>query len=176
MKVTVYISPPSLKPNLTTQKYKKVKWANNKKTVNRSSEPGPSTSRHTLPAKNSWSSKKSPHPPHSPFRHHNTPQRERKRERRRNKMSGWDEGAVYYSDQPQFPEAGDAATVSPHAVMTKFKEFIRTFEIGQNCFPYREALLDNPKRLLVHLEDLLSFDSDLPSLIRSAPADFLPVV
>ncbi|KAF2613172.1 hypothetical protein F2Q70_00010453 [Brassica cretica] len=90
-------------------------------------------------------------------------------------MSGWDEGAVYYSDQPQFPEAGDAATVSPHAVMTKFKEFIRTFEIGQNCFPYREALLDNPKRLLVHLEDLLAFDSDLPSLIRSAPADFLPV-
>lgn len=91
-------------------------------------------------------------------------------------MSGWDEGAVYYSDQPQFPEAGDTATVSPHAVLTKFKEFIRNFEIEQNCFPYREALLDNPKRLVVHLEDLLAFDSDLPSLIRSAPADFLPVV
>jgi DNA replication licensing factor MCM5 len=90
-------------------------------------------------------------------------------------MSGWDEGAVYYSDQPQFPEAGDAATISPHAVLTKFKEFIRNFEIEQNCFPYREALLDNPKRLVVHLEDLLSFDSDLPSLIRSAPADYLPV-
>jgi len=91
-------------------------------------------------------------------------------------MSGWDEGAVYYSDQPQFPEAGDATTISPHAVLTKFKEFIRNFEIEQNCFPYREALLDNPKRLVVHLEDLLSFDSDLPSLIRSAPADYLPVV
>lgn len=175
MKVTVYISPPSLKPNLTTQKYKKVNGPKIRNPFIDQASPAHLLPATLFPPKTHRRSKKALIP-HSPFRHHNIPQRERKRERRRNKMSGWDEGAVYYSDQPQFPEAGDAATVSPHAVMTKFKEFIRTFEIGQNCFPYREALLDNPKRLLVHLEDLLSFDSDLPSLIRSAPADFLPVV
>ncbi|XP_021910322.1 DNA replication licensing factor MCM5 [Carica papaya] len=92
-------------------------------------------------------------------------------------MSGWDEGAVYYSDQAQFPEDAGAenAAVSRHSILTKFKEFVRNFETEKNSFPYRESLLNNPKRLLVHLEDLLSFDSDLPSLLRSSPADYLPL-
>ncbi|XP_039033445.1 DNA replication licensing factor MCM5-like [Hibiscus syriacus] len=97
-------------------------------------------------------------------------------------MSGWDEGAVYYNNQAQFTEAcGEAeaaaasSTTSGHSVLLKFKEFIRNFEKEKNVFPYRESLVNNPKFLLVHLEDLLSFDSDLPSLLHSAPSGYLPL-
>ncbi|XVE97520.1 hypothetical protein REPUB_Repub03eG0026500 [Reevesia pubescens] len=97
-------------------------------------------------------------------------------------MSGWDEGAVYYSNQAQFTEASSeaeaaatSATASRHSVLLKFKEFIRNFEKDKNVFPYRESLVNNPKFLVVHLEDLLSFDSDLPSLLRSSPSDYLPL-
>ncbi|KAK5773145.1 hypothetical protein PVK06_049450 [Gossypium arboreum] len=97
-------------------------------------------------------------------------------------MSGWDEGAVYYSNQAQFTEASSEAeaaaastTASRHSVLLKFKEFIRNFEKEKNVFPYRESLVNNPKFLMVHLEDLLSFDSDLPSLLRSSPSDYLPL-
>ncbi|WRX32916.1 MCM domain - like 9 [Theobroma cacao] len=97
-------------------------------------------------------------------------------------MSGWDEGAVYYSNQAQFTEASSEAeaaaassTASRHSVLLKFKEFIRNFEKEKNVFPYRESLVNNPKFLVVHLEDLLSFDSDLPSLLRSSPSDYLPL-
>jgi DNA replication licensing factor MCM5 len=94
-------------------------------------------------------------------------------------MSGWDEGAVYYSDQAQFPESGTdaaAATPSRHTILRKFKEFIRNLETDKNVFPYRESLINNPKSLLVHLEDLLAFDAELPSLLRSSPSDYLPLV
>ncbi|KAK8980263.1 hypothetical protein V6N11_061477 [Hibiscus sabdariffa] len=96
-------------------------------------------------------------------------------------MSGWDEGAVYYSNQAQFTEASSEAEAvasahsSRHSVLLKFKEFIRNFEKEKNVFPYRECLVNNPKFLTVHLEDLLSFDSDLPSLLRSSPSDYLPL-
>lgn len=96
-------------------------------------------------------------------------------------MSGWDEGAVYYSDQAQFPDSGSdaaaaAAAPSRHTILRKFKEFIRNFETDKNFFPYRESLVHNPKSLLVHLEDLLAFDAELPYLLRSSPADYLPLV
>ncbi|GLT25412.1 hypothetical protein SLA2020_005430 [Shorea laevis] len=94
-------------------------------------------------------------------------------------MSGWDEGGVYYSDQAQFPdgspEAEAASAASRHSILQKFKEFIRNFETERNVFPYRESLVNNPKFLVIHLEDLLSFDSDLPSLLRSSPSDYLPL-
>ncbi|GMI81446.1 MINICHROMOSOME MAINTENANCE 5 [Hibiscus trionum] len=95
-------------------------------------------------------------------------------------MSGWDEGAVYYSNQAQFREASSEAEAtaasahsSRHSVLLKFKEFIRNFEKEKNVFPYRESLVNNPKFLMVQLEDLLSFDSDLPSILRSSPSDYL---
>ncbi|CAH9134424.1 unnamed protein product [Cuscuta epithymum] len=99
-------------------------------------------------------------------------------------MSGWDEGAVYYSDQAQFPHgggSGDAnqATKSRHVILQKFKEFIRNFphKSQPNMFPYREALLENPKSLIVNLSDLLSYERDqtLPELLRQNPADYLPL-
>ncbi|CAH9093431.1 unnamed protein product [Cuscuta europaea] len=99
-------------------------------------------------------------------------------------MSGWDEGAVYYSDQAQFPHGGGSgdsnqATKSRHVILQKFKEFIRNFphKSQPNLFPYREALLENPKSLIVNLSDLLSYERDqtLPELLRQNPADYLPL-
>ncbi|KNA03934.1 hypothetical protein SOVF_204460 [Spinacia oleracea] len=93
-------------------------------------------------------------------------------------MSGWDEGAVYYSDQAQFPTGranGLEVGGSRHSVLLKFKEFIRSFETNSNVFPYRESLVHNATSLVVNLEHLDAFDPDLPSLLRSAPADYLPL-
>jgi DNA replication licensing factor MCM5 len=55
-------------------------------------------------------------------------------------MSGWDEGAVFYSDQAQFPRGSDPDqnnSVTPHAALRKFKEFIRGFHGSKGDFPYR---------------------------------------
>lgn len=95
-------------------------------------------------------------------------------------MSGWDEGAVYYSDQALAGDdgagaRGEASTDSNHSLLQKFKEFIRSFETANNVFPYRESLLHNPKFLLVDMGDLDTFDSDLPAKIRSSPSDILPL-
>ncbi|CAK9170645.1 unnamed protein product, partial [Ilex paraguariensis] len=98
-------------------------------------------------------------------------------------MSGWDEGEIFYSDQAQFPHGGGGGGggpeqgVSRHTILRKFKEFIRNFE-SKNVFPYREALLQNPKYLLVNLADLLKYDKDqedLGKLLRENPADYLPL-
>lgn len=105
-------------------------------------------------------------------------------------MSGWDEGAVYYSDQAQFPHGGGGAAggggdgenggVSRHVILRKFKEFIRNFpdKSQPNVFPYREALVENQNYLVVNLSDLLSYERDqtLPELLRQNPADYLPLV
>nr|KYP46283.1 DNA replication licensing factor mcm5-A [Cajanus cajan] len=88
-------------------------------------------------------------------------------------MSGWDEGAVYYSDQALAGDdgaglRGDGGTDSNHSLLQKFKEFIRNFETANNVFPYRESLLDNPKFLLIDIGDLDTFDSDFPAKLRSS--------
>ncbi|KAJ4754431.1 DNA helicase [Rhynchospora pubera] len=93
-------------------------------------------------------------------------------------MSGWDEGAVYYSDQAQFPRGGDPDqnnSVTPHAALRKFKEFIRGFHGSKGDFPYRESLVHNPEHLTVALEDLDAFDSELSEKLRNSPAEYLPL-
>lgn len=102
-------------------------------------------------------------------------------------MSGWDEGAIYYSDQAQFPRGGGNGgsgdpeqAASRHTVLRKLKEFIRNFahQNQPNVFPYRESLVQNPRYLLVNLSDLLNYDKDqdLRDLLRKNPADYLPLV
>lgn len=94
-------------------------------------------------------------------------------------MSGWDEGAVFYSDQAQFPRGSagenEHAAATRHSLLRKFKEFIRGFETEKNAYPYRESLVHNPKYMLVHMEDLDAFDAELPAKLRSSPADCLPL-
>ncbi|KAG9456246.1 hypothetical protein H6P81_000754 [Aristolochia fimbriata] len=93
-------------------------------------------------------------------------------------MSGWDEGKVFYSDQAQFPRGGadpNQTSLTPHASLRKFKEFIRAFQSENGDLPYRESLVHNPKFLLVAIEDLEAFDPELSEKIRRAPSDYLPL-
>ena len=56
-------------------------------------------------------------------------------------MSGWDEGAVFYSDQAQFPQGDPAAAdITRHSSLRKFKEFLRGFTDPTGDFPYRYPL------------------------------------
>ncbi|KAK4774400.1 hypothetical protein SAY86_009335 [Trapa natans] len=88
-------------------------------------------------------------------------------------MSGWDQGRLYYTDQPTVVEYGGvAATASPDSVRSLFKEFIRGFK-KNNIFHYRESLLQNPSSLLIDMDDLDGFNSDLTGFLRSSPADYL---
>ncbi|KAL8152480.1 hypothetical protein V2J09_010240 [Rumex salicifolius] len=95
-------------------------------------------------------------------------------------MSGWDEGAVYYSDQAQYPLGGGGGPggdqdSTRHSILLKLKEFIRNFETDQNVYPYRENLVNNRRHLKINLEDLDGFDPVLPAKLRSSPADYLPL-
>ncbi|KAI5320702.1 hypothetical protein L3X38_040410 [Prunus dulcis] len=83
-------------------------------------------------------------------------------------MSGWDEGAIYYSDpsavarrRQRRPRKQTRLPPPATRSLQKFKEFIRSFETQKNVFSYRESLLHNPKYLLVDIEDLDAFDADL---------------
>ncbi|XP_058180737.1 DNA replication licensing factor MCM5 isoform X2 [Rhododendron vialii] len=97
-------------------------------------------------------------------------------------MSGWDEGAIFYSDQAQFPRGGNGGGgdseqgASRHTVLRKFKEFIRSYarKDQPNVFLYRESLVQNPKFLLVDLADLCKYDN-LDELLRASPTDYLPL-
>ncbi|PKU64318.1 DNA replication licensing factor MCM5 [Dendrobium catenatum] len=94
-------------------------------------------------------------------------------------MSGWDEGAVFYSDQAQFPRGGgdpDHGSLTRHAALRKFKEFIRGFSGEKGEFLYRESLVHNPDHLTIAMEDMNSFDADLADKIRKLPADYLPLL
>ena len=56
-------------------------------------------------------------------------------------MSGWDEGAVFYSDQAQFPQGDPAAAdITRHSALRKFKEFLRGFTGPTGDFTYRYTL------------------------------------
>ncbi|KQK01163.1 DNA replication licensing factor MCM5 [Brachypodium distachyon] len=92
-------------------------------------------------------------------------------------MSGWDEGAVFYSDQAQFPRGGDpgGAEITRHSALRKFKEFLRGFTGPTGDFPYRESLVHNRDHVTVAIEDLDAFDAELADKIRKAPADYLPL-
>ncbi|KAL6973941.1 minichromosome maintenance protein 5, partial [Sarracenia purpurea var. burkii] len=96
-------------------------------------------------------------------------------------MSGWDEGAIFYSDQAQFPRGGNGGgdpdqAASRHTVLRKFKEFIRSYarKDQPNVFLYRESLVQNPKFLVVDLADLCKYDN-LDELLRTSPTDYLPL-
>uniref|UniRef100_A0A0D9V1H3 DNA replication licensing factor MCM5 n=1 Tax=Leersia perrieri TaxID=77586 RepID=A0A0D9V1H3_9ORYZ len=94
-------------------------------------------------------------------------------------MSGWDEGAVFYSDQAQFPRGGPggdpSADLTRHSALRKFKEFLRGFTAPTGDFPYRESLVHNRDHVTVTIEDLDAFDAELSDKIRKSPADYLPL-
>ncbi|XP_024528637.1 DNA replication licensing factor MCM5 [Selaginella moellendorffii] len=91
-------------------------------------------------------------------------------------MSGWDEGAVFYSDQAQYPEQDGSPEVTRHSAQRKFKEFFRSYSHPDGSFTYRESLLHNPKSVEVSIEDLHFFDGDLAEKVRNFPTDYLPLL
>uniref|UniRef100_A0A0E0LBT0 DNA replication licensing factor MCM5 n=1 Tax=Oryza punctata TaxID=4537 RepID=A0A0E0LBT0_ORYPU len=94
-------------------------------------------------------------------------------------MSGWDEGAVFYSDQAQFPRGGPggdpSADLTRHSALRMLKEFLRGFTGPTGDFPYRESLVHNRDHVTVAIEDLDAFDTELSDKIRKSPADYLPL-
>ncbi|CAI5535647.1 unnamed protein product [Closterium sp. Naga37s-1] len=100
-------------------------------------------------------------------------------------MSGWDEGQVFYSNQ-SFPESegppgddalGDAG-ITRYAAQKKLREFVRNFHDPQyhDRFIYRERLQEGGGVLEVDLEDLASKEEGLCRLMRTRPADMLPLL
>nr|GEW31390.1 DNA replication licensing factor MCM5 [Tanacetum cinerariifolium] len=66
-------------------------------------------------------------------------------------MSGWDEEAVHYSDQAQFPHGGGPESeqaATRHTVLRKFKEFIRNFARQKEPNDLRDLLHKNPSDYL----------------------------
>ncbi|KAK2080399.1 hypothetical protein QBZ16_000252 [Prototheca wickerhamii] len=97
-------------------------------------------------------------------------------------MSGFDEGALYYSDQ-QFISVGrddERTTLTQQQALTKFGEFIRTFQVDNksSSFPYADQLARNPTRLridLAHLAHPVYGAPDLASALMESPGEFLPL-
>lgn len=52
-------------------------------------------------------------------------------------MSGWDEGAVYYSNQGEVADRHDLDDAGTSLLRDRFLRFIREFREGTNAFIYR---------------------------------------
>ncbi|EFN58868.1 hypothetical protein CHLNCDRAFT_34202 [Chlorella variabilis] len=98
-------------------------------------------------------------------------------------MSGFDEGGVYYSDQ-QFVSAGaaadEAALPSRAQALSKFGEFIRTFQIDpkSGAFPYADQLARRKDSLRVdigHLSHPVYGAPELATALVDNPAEYLPI-
>ncbi|KAF0921118.1 hypothetical protein E2562_038651 [Oryza meyeriana var. granulata] len=76
-------------------------------------------------------------------------------------MSGWDEGAVFYSDQAQFPRGAPGGDPSS--------------DITRHSALRNESLVHNRDHVTVAIEDLDAFDAELSDKIRKSPADYLPL-
>ena len=94
-------------------------------------------------------------------------------------MSGWDAGAITYSNQELVAgDAPDSTQLTRQSVKHRFREFIRNFRQGNN-FLYRNQLLQRWRKrdfhMTVDLQDVLSYDSELNDLIQRSPNDYVPL-
>ena len=101
------------------------------------------------------------------------------------KMSGWDEGNVYYTDQGQDAAARDAAAgITPGQAKRVFLDFLRNFrgppssDFPDGQLTYRDALDQDqpPRELTVMLEDVIAHDPDLAKELRARPEVYVPVL
>ncbi|KAK9810367.1 hypothetical protein WJX72_009530 [[Myrmecia] bisecta] len=94
-------------------------------------------------------------------------------------MAGFDEGAVYYTDQNV---TSDRPQFSRGEAQNKFGVFLRSFNSAhggiQNTevYKYSDALLKDKKKLRVDLQDVKSWDADLGAQLETNPAEFLPLL
>ena len=101
------------------------------------------------------------------------------------KMSGWDEGNVYYTDQGQDGAARDAAAgFTPGQAKRVFLDFLRNFrgppssDFPDGQLAYRDALDQDqpPRELTVMLEDVIAHDPELAKELRARPEVYVPVL
>ena len=98
-------------------------------------------------------------------------------------MAGYDQGAVYFSEQgAQFGEEEAPGVVKAHAAR-KFADFLRNFRDDPTTgrpdgeTVYRDQLDADPppKTLTVCLDDLIKHDAELAALLRKFPGDYIPL-
>ncbi|CAH8494535.1 unnamed protein product [Heterobilharzia americana] len=93
-------------------------------------------------------------------------------------MSGFDQGAVYFSDSlfQQTRDQDNLANVQ--FAKRKFKDFIRQFNDGGFAFKYRDQIKKNYSLkkfyIKVKLRDLNNYDSSLTQELTHRPSDYLP--
>lgn len=92
-------------------------------------------------------------------------------------MSGFDLGAVYYSDSLFNQTEEPDNVVNLNHAKKKFKEFVRQFNEGGLSFKYRDQLKKNytlqKHFIVINLKDLNNFDSSLTQELVARPADYL---
>ncbi|CAH8839460.1 unnamed protein product [Trichobilharzia szidati] len=93
-------------------------------------------------------------------------------------MSGFDQGAVYYSDS-LFQHTGDQDNLANlQFAKRKFKDFIRQFNDGGFDFKYRDQIKKNyglkKSFIVVKLKDLNNYDSSLTQELTHHPGEYLP--
>mmetsp|Transcript_25578 Transcript_25578/g.35306 ORF Transcript_25578/g.35306 Transcript_25578/m.35306 type:complete len:748 (+) Transcript_25578:109-2352(+) len=94
-------------------------------------------------------------------------------------MSGWDEGGIFFSDQGAGGEE-DEQTVTRSNAHRVFSDFLRNFREFSSDGPtlYRDQLdfEPPPKTLKVSLDDLKSHNKELEEVLRTNPAEYLPLL
>ncbi|KAH8860948.1 DNA replication licensing factor mcm5 [Schistosoma japonicum] len=93
-------------------------------------------------------------------------------------MSGFDQGAVYFSDS-LFQQTRDQDNLAnAQFAKRKFKEFIRQFNDGGFDFKYRDQIKKNyglkKYFVIVKLRDLNNYDSSLTQELINRPSEYLP--
>ncbi|KAL3312218.1 minichromosome maintenance protein 5 [Cichlidogyrus casuarinus] len=94
-------------------------------------------------------------------------------------MSGFDQGAVYYSD-PLFNQNQESDNVANlNLAKKKFRDFIREFNEGGMNFKYRDQLKKNyvmqAHFLSVNLYDLHNYNAGLAEELTLKPTDYIQV-
>ncbi|XP_018650537.1 putative dna replication licensing factor MCM5 [Schistosoma mansoni] len=93
-------------------------------------------------------------------------------------MSGFDQGAVYFSDSLFQQTRDQDNSANLQFAKRKFKEFVRQFNDGGFDFKYRDQIKKNyglkKYFIVVKLRDLNNYDSSLTQELIHRPSDYLP--
>ncbi|XP_055324079.1 DNA replication licensing factor Mcm5 [Sitodiplosis mosellana] len=94
-------------------------------------------------------------------------------------MEGFDDAAVFFSDNFNPDNEQNGNQINAQAVKKKFKEFIRTFNEDNFHYKYRDALKRNYLLgryfLEVEMEDLAGFDEMLSDKVHKQPTENLQI-
>lgn len=94
-------------------------------------------------------------------------------------MDGLDDRGVFYSDNLSSIDHSDTGVLNLQGIKSKFKEFLRQFNIENFNYKYRDTLKRNYNLgmyyLDVNIEDVGSFDENLAEKLYKQPSEHLPI-